>query len=367
MSEKIKILIVDDSSFMRNILGRLLDKDGRFEVVGKAKDGAEGVEMVKSLHPDVVTMDIEMPRMNGIEALKLIMKDCPTPVVMVSSLTKEGATATLEAMDFGAVDFIPKAMDSGATSVLMSSGVLMDKIYAAAKVRMSRSLRQPLVAKAYPAIKPKIETAKKPLDSTPGLRKTFPRLGLPTAKLFIIGSSTGGPRALQSVIPLLPENLRVPVVVAQHMPEHFTGPMAERLNSISKVKVVEAKDGDILEAGTVYIAPGGVHTRVLKGVSSLKLSVNPDKGGECVYKPSVDILTSSATEAVGGAALAMMLTGMGSDGAKGFDKLKGNGGYILAQDEQSCIVYGMPKSVAHIADEVLPLDDMISAVIRLIG
>lgn len=361
MSNKIKLLIVDDSSFMRNILNRLVEKDGRFEVVGKAKDGAEGVEMAKTLKPDVITLDIEMPVMTGIEALKVIMKECPIPIIMVSALTKEGAKSTLEAMEHGAVDFIPKSMEAGGASMLKNSNVLMDKIYTAASARIGISHVRPLpIAR---------ETEKKVVKSTSSastIRKPA-RIGLPGSKIMIIGSSTGGPRALQDILPKLPSTLKVPIVIAQHMPQHFTSPMAERLNSLSNLNIVEGKDGDILKAGSVYIAPGGVHTRVKSHGTGFVLCVKEDTGKECVYRPSVDILASSAAKNISGPTLALMLTGMGSDGAEGFNELKNKNGYILAQDEETSVVYGMPKSVASVADEVLPLENVVSAIVRLIG
>jgi two-component system chemotaxis response regulator CheB len=359
LAEKIKVLVVDDSSFMRSILSRMISKDDRFEVVGQAKDGQEGVELSKTLKPDVITMDIEMPRMTGIEALKVIMKENPTPVVMVSSLTREGATSTLEAMDYGAVDFIPKAMDKGGDdSVLKKSTVLMDKLYAASKARMIRKFSRPPEVK-----RASIQEAVQSTD----IHRTLPKSKLLNTKLLIIGSSTGGPRALQEVVPHLPANLKIPVVIAQHMPAHFTKPMAERLNQISAIKVVEGQDGDLLENGVVYIAPGGLHTRVKKEDGKLILSIKEDSGNECVYKPSVDILASSAADLFGGQVLALMLTGMGSDGAKGFEEIKNKGGYILAQDETTSVVYGMPKSVAPIADEILLLGDVIPVVNRLVS
>lgn len=355
MSGKVKVLIVDDSSFMRSILARMMDKDGRFEVVGKAKDGQEGVELCKSLKPDVVTMDIEMPRMTGIEALKVIMKESPTPVVMVSSLTKEGARSTLDAMELGAVDFIAKAMDEGAGNSLLSrSAVLMDKVYTASKARMVS--RSSLAQRRLPE-----KTAE------PSLKRTLPKTKLHNTKLLVIGCSTGGPRALQEIIPKLSSNLQMPIVIAQHMPAHFTGPMADRLDQISDIKVVEGKEGDVLNPGVVYIAPGGVHTRVVSKGGQLTLSIKEDQGGESVYKPSVDILASSAALAAGGQILALMLTGMGTDGAKGFDEIKNKGGYILAQDETTSVVYGMPKAVAPIADEVLVLGEVIPVITRLVG
>lgn len=364
MSGKVKVLIVDDSSFMRSILSRMMQKDGRFEIVGQAKDGQEGVELAHTLKPDVITMDIEMPRMTGIEALKVIMKDNPTPVVMVSSLTKEGAKATLDAMDYGAVDFIAKAMEEGSgNSLLSKSAILMDKIFEASKARMVRRLTRPTVSTSVS--KNEGVTPATPIVK-PAIRSNLPKSKILNTKLFVIGSSTGGPRALQDVVPQLPENIKFPVVIAQHMPAHFTGPMSERLNQVSKVKVVEGKDGDILENGVVYVAPGGLHTRVVLKDGKLALSVKEDTGNECVYKPSVDILSNSAALSVEGQVVALMLTGMGNDGAKGFQDIKNKGGYILAQDESTSIVYGMPKAVAPFADEVLMLEEIIPVIKRLV-
>lgn len=365
MSKKVKVLIVDDSSFMRSILSRMMHNDGRFEVVGQAKDGVEGVDLSKSLKPDVITMDIEMPRMTGIEALKVIMKENPTPVVMVSSLTKEGAKSTLDAMDYGAVDFIAKAMDEGAGKTLLNkSSILMDKLFVASKARVIKSTSRPALASRD--VKPTI--SQRNLDKKESFTpRSLPKTKLLNTKMLVIGSSTGGPRALQEVIPYLPASLKMPVIVAQHMPAHFTGPMAERLDDISPIKVVEGKDGDILQDGVVYISPGGLHTRVISEDGHLVLSVKEDKGGESVYKPSVDILSESASHVLGGKVLALMLTGMGNDGAKGFADIKNKGGYILAQDESTSVVYGMPKAVASIADEVLMLNEIIPVVNRLVG
>lgn len=360
MSNKVKVLIVDDSSFMRSILARMMQKDGRFEIVGQAKDGQEGVELSKSLKPDVITMDIEMPRMTGIEALKIIMKENPTPVVMVSSLTKEGAQSTLDAMDYGAVDFIAKAMEQGSNNNLLSKSVtLMEKLYQASKARMVRRLSTPSINKEG--------SLSKPLNTiSPTTLKALPKQRLLNTKVLVIGSSTGGPRALQDVVPQLPENIAFPVVIAQHMPGHFTGPMADRLNQVSKVTVVEGQDGDVLKNGYVYIAPGGLHTRVEQKGGQLVLSVKEDTGNECVYKPSVDILADSVAGSVGGQVLALMLTGMGNDGAKGFENIKNKGGHILAQDQTTSIVYGMPKAVAPFADEILTLDEIIPVIKRLV-
>lgn len=387
----IRVLVIDDSAFMRSMLSRMIAKDDRFEVVGQAKNGQEGLELAKSLKPDLVTLDIEMPVMDGLTALKLIMKEAPTRVIMVSSLTTAGAESTLEALENGAVDFIPKAMEGGGQNILQASALLIEKLLAAAGVSVRRSLlRQPSESSTSSALPKKDETSATPArpslveralerkrqedaaaaaasKEAPKPRRLSSVHKLPSAKLIVLGSSTGGPRALQDFLPHLPANLRVPVVIAQHMPAAFTGPMAQRLNSSALTTVVEGQDGDVLKPGHVYIAPGGVHARVVEKGGQLVLSIKEDTGQESVYKPSVDILAQSASDILGGHVLAIMLTGMGSDGSKGFASLKTKGSYVLAQDEETSVVYGMPKSVKDIADEILPLGDIAGVVKRLLS
>lgn len=377
----IKVLIVDDSAFMRNMLNRMVAKDKRFEIVGQAANGKEAIEQVARLKPDIVTLDIEMPVMDGLAALKEIMAKTPLPVVMVSSLTTEGATATLEALDLGAIDFIPKAMDGGAqNNILNASQLLLEKLYAASQAKIGRPslpLRSPQKApqvEQKPARVPRsqirserVEPTEKKEPAAPVRKRPLSSTHrMPSARLMVLGSSTGGPRALQEVLPYIPAHVRVPVVVAQHMPGTFTGPMAERLNSSCLARVVEVKNGDLLKAGTIYIAPGGKHTRVVADGNQLVAKVTEDKG-ESVYKPSVDILADSAVQASGPHTLAVMLTGMGADGAKGFASLKRAGGYVIAQDEETSVVYGMPKAVAPIADEILPIGDIASTIKRLLS
>ena len=353
--DKIRVLIVDDSSFMRNILGRMIEKETRFEVVGKAKNGEEGVAMTLELKPDIVTMDIEMPVMDGMTALSQIMEKCPTPVLMVSSLTEEGAQATLECLEKGAVDFIPKALQDKDRNIFHVSDTLHEKLIAASKAHVGGRIRPsaPVVGKPEPV------KAARP-SSTARMAQ---------AEILVVGSSTGGPKALQSFLPKLPQNLRVPVVIAQHMPANFTAAMAARLDGVCHLNVVEGTHGQEIESGTVYVAPGGLHTRVMKNGSGYVLDISPDKGGESVYHPSVDILADSASEALAGKAVAVMFTGMGSDGAKGFTSLANQGAYVIAQDEETSVVYGMPKSVveAGITKEILPLEDIAPAVIRLLS
>ncbi len=329
MSNLIRVLVVDDSAFMRNALCRNIEKDGRFKVIGTAADGQEGVQKALQLKPDVMTLDVEMPVMNGIEALRAIVARTSIPVVMVSAVTEEGAKTTMEALDIGAVDFIPKA--KGAEHI-------HEKLFAATKANLR--------AKRSIIIQPPVRACATPAPQRNLLREI-------RAKIVVIGSSTGGPQALQTVLSQFPQNLPVPVVIAQHMPAQFTHALAKRLDSICSPKIVEAKDGDTLVNGTVYIGPGGMHLRV----SQTAIRVEPDKG-ESLYKPSVDVLAESAQAAFGKHVLGVMLTGMGNDGMRAFVNLHKAGAYNLVQDEASCVVYGMPRAVADAgcANEILPID-----------
>jgi two-component system chemotaxis response regulator CheB len=327
----IRVLVVDDSPFMRGVLPPKIESDPRFKVVGTAVDGRDAIEKTLALSPDVVTLDIDMPNMNGIDALKEIVRQSTASVIMLSARTEQGAAITLEALALGAVDFIPK-----------SRGVdrIHEKLLAAVEAKTQRSR----VSAPRPTV---VVRPTAPSRAAGGARVN--------AKICIIGSSTGGPQALQAVLSQLPDNLSVPVVVAQHMPPNFTKALAQRLNDTCKPKVVEAEDGMALAKGTVYISPGGMQTRV----TAAELKVTPDQG-ESLYKPSVDVLAESVRSAFGKNVLGVMLTGMGGDGAAEFAKLRKLGGYNISQDQASCVVYGMPRSLVEAggADEVLPLDQI---------
>ena len=331
MPNPIRVLVVDDSAFMRNALSRKIELDNRFKVIGTAVDGRDGFEKTLSLKPDVVTLDVEMPLMNGIEALKAIVSRTKVPVIMVSAVTESGAKTTIEALEIGAVDFIPKTKGS-------DLDFIHEKLLAAVNANLARSSRplQPIARNAPP---PRVV----PLRPQAEIR----------SKIIVIGSSTGGPQALQDVIGQLPPNLPVPIVVAQHMPPQFTLALAKRLDACCPPRVVEARGGEPLVAGTVYIGPGGMHLRV----TQTALKVEPDRG-ESLYKPSVDVLAESALASFGKGVLGVMLTGMGNDGMREFTKMHRAGGYTIAQDQATCVVYGMPRAVveAGAAHEVLPLD-----------
>lgn len=353
MSEQIRVLVVDDSSFMRGALVRMIERDPRFKVIDTAVNGKEGVEKAKALKPDVMTMDVEMPVMTGLEALKEIMATVRTPVIMLSTLTEAGAETTIRALELGAVDFLPKALNDKDNNIFRGADGLYEKLLAAASVANGRKTQ------AVPQV-----VAAAPVAPTPVI-PVAPTVGTLDAKVLLVGSSTGGPKALSSLISKLPARLPVPVVVAQHMPAQFTLALAKRLDETCPVSVVEAKAGEPLMPGKVYIAPGGVHLRV--GVGGI-VEIAEDKG-ESPYKPSVDVLAESVRNVYGKRVLAVMLTGMGNDGTREYVKLKGLGAYVIAQDEQSSVVYGMPRAVLEAGgvSEVLDIERIGPRVCSLLG
>lgn len=350
----VKVLIVDDSAFMRNALTTMLSSDPEIKIVGTARDGLEAIEKIASLKPDIVTMDVEMPRMDGIAALRHIMETSPLPVIMVSSITNEGAKVTLDALDFGAVDFIPKNLSELSVNIVKIKEILVDKI--------KHIARKGLVKKPpRPAVRP---YAPKPVEPPPPVpvRTTGER----RVGIVAIGTSTGGPKALQEIIPKLPKEFPVPIVIAQHMPPNFTGPFAERLNQLSRITVKEAAEGDVLRPGLALVAPGRGHMRVTrKRTLETVVSISEFKD-DFIYRPSVDALMLSVAEFFPGRALGVILTGMGNDGLKGLVALKRTGGRIFAQNEETCVVYGMPKAVvdAGITDKVLSLEEIAGEIVN---
>ncbi len=341
MTECIRVLVVDNSAFMRKALSREIGLDPRFEVVGAACDGREGVLMALDLKPDVITLDVEMPVQSGLEFLQELSAQSSAAVIMVSSATEAGAKTTLEALALGAIDFIPKNQ---------CKSLLHEKLLAAASVRAKRMMG--------PARQPPQNGHAEAAAGYPALPKTF------SPKAIVIGSSTGGPQALAELFNNLAHPLPAPVFIAQHMPRPFTAALARRLSARSGHCAVEAADGDAIASGTVYVAPGGLQMRVKDG----RISVRPD-AGESVYQPSVDILAASVCESYGASVLAIMLTGLGRDGAREFTKLKNAGGWTIAQDGPSCTVFGMPKSVidAGGACEVIPLKSIAPRVFDILS
>jgi two-component system chemotaxis response regulator CheB len=368
MPTPIRVLVVDDSAFMRAALRRNIEADPRFKVIDTAADGRQAVEKALRLKPDVVTLDVEMPVMNGLEALKVLVEKSTIPVVMFSAVTESGTKITMDALELGAVDFIPKAQGAELIHEKLLAAVCANPALRGAAARAqairNRQKSQPGTKSAQFRFKEPQKSSTSEPSPPPLQRRTpfqqpsaAPRRDISyirvPAKIVVIGSSTGGPQALQEVIHQIPAELPVPVVIAQHMPAQFTSALAKRLNECCPPKVVEAQHGTPLEKGTVYIGPGGMHLRVTQN----EIHVDDSKG-ESLYKPSVDVLARSVLESFGKNALGIMLTGMGNDGMAEFVNLHKAGAYTVAQDQATCVVYGMPRAVveAGAADEVLPLD-----------
>ncbi|WP_454255332.1 protein-glutamate methylesterase/protein-glutamine glutaminase [Pseudomonas sp. Marseille-Q8238] len=355
----VKVLVVDDSGFFRRRVSEILSADPNIQVVGTATNGREAIDQALALKPDVITMDYEMPMMDGITAVRNIMQRCPTPVLMFSSLTHEGARVTLDALDAGAVDYLPKNFEDISRNPDKVKALLCEKVHTIARSNRRYSAYNPPVpatvsstastvarSTAAPTVRPASSAG-----STGGAapkRKAY--------KLVAIGTSTGGPVALQRVLTQLPANFPTPLVLIQHMPAAFTKAFAERLDKLCRISVKEAEDGDVLRPGLALLAPGGKQmmidargaVRILPGDERLN------------YKPCVDITFGSASKSFNDKVLAVVLTGMGADGREGARLLKQSGSQVWAQDEASCVIYGMPMAVvkANLADAVYGLEDI---------
>ncbi len=389
----IRVVIADDSAFMRMVLSDMFKKQSDFEVVGLAVNGKEAVEKVKALSPDLVTMDVNMPVMDGLQALEAIMKECPTPVLMFSSLTQEGAKATIKALSLGAVDFISKVGGSISKVDTVEDEILAKaRIAAHARGVMRRGVAPSPPPSPKPAPSP--EPAPPPTPSAPTMRRISlptrkgytpppspppltprpkPSAPIPAAspkggtgrKLVVLGCSTGGPKALQTVVAGLPRNLPCGVLIVQHMPPGFTKSLAERLNEISQISVKEAENHDMIKAGQVYIAPGNYHMTVSNSGREILLNQDPPIG---TLRPAADVLFKSAAP-LGRDIVSVILTGMGSDGALGMTEIKKTGGYVIAESEETAIVYGMPKAVVDLglADEIKPLQNIAGAIVSAVS
>ncbi|MBU0632758.1 chemotaxis response regulator protein-glutamate methylesterase [bacterium] len=338
----IRVLIVDDSATARAVLSEILESDSSIEVVGTASDAYIARDKIVELKPDVVCLDVEMPRMDGITFLKKLMHYMPVPVIMVSSLTQSGAKTTLEALEAGAVDFVPKPHSYIYDGKDEMKDELLSKIKTAAKVKvLKKELINPRQA------------------NTTSLAET-------TNKILAIGASTGGTEALKEVLMGLPRNAPGTIIV-QHMPANFTAPFAQRLNSLCAMEVREAKNGDSITPGVVLVAPGDYHMVVRRSGARYYVEIG---SGEKVsgHRPSVDVLFNSVAKIAGSNAIGVILTGMGADGAKGLLAMKNAGAKTIGQDESSCVVYGMPK-IAHdmgAVDKQVPLGKIANAILSLI-
>lgn len=411
----IRVIIADDSSFMRKVLSDVFNEEPDFEVVGTAVNGKDAVNQVLRLKPDLVTMDVLMPEMDGIKALQMIMEEHPVPVIMISSLTKKDADETIRALQYGAVDFITKTGGS-ISRVDTIKDEILDKARNAAKAKVKKiAINNNILGKKQEAenlkrinILERQSTAKttrgigttsivasrlKPTAHVTATSRTSSLLSQRSSvtdkiakrenpllkmrqssgaasggrnKLVVLGTSTGGPKALQYVVPKLPADMPCGMVIVQHMPAGFTKSLAERLNDISSVKVKEAEDMEPILPGYVYIAPGDYHMEITGSGSQRVISLNqkPPLGA---HRPAVDIMFDSVVQ-YGGDVVSVILTGMGCDGAAGMKKIKKAGGYIIAESQETCVVYGMPKAVvdAGIADEVLPVQDIAEAIMNAV-
>ncbi|MCW8848618.1 MAG: chemotaxis response regulator protein-glutamate methylesterase [Melioribacteraceae bacterium] len=346
MQNQINVLVVDDSAFMRKSLTLLLESDPSIKVIDTAIDGLMAIEKIKKLKPDLVTLDIEMPRMDGLTALGKIMKECPTPVLMVSSLTLEGADVTLKALELGAVDFIPKEMSFVSVSITSIKEELVSKVKAIYKNKsvMSKVSKLNFTGLNKASVSSKSE-------------KYLPKMNY---RALALGISTGGPISLQKVVPLFSNKINIPIFIVQHMPPKFTASLADRLNSLSELEVKEASNNEIVRNGVVYIAPGGFHMTLKKdNLSNIQIAIS-EQPDNVLHRPSVDVMLDSVLSVYGKYTLGVIMTGMGKDGLEGIKKLKASGGYCIAQDEDSSVVYGMPRAIVNngLADIVASLEDI---------
>ena len=345
-ADKIRVLVVDDSAFIRRAIIKMFENSAEIQIIDVAADGEMAIELIKKHRPDVVTLDVQMPILDGLTALERIMRECPTPVIMLSSITGKGGDKTLKALELGAVDFIDKASAGGPMDFAGIARELTGKIMVAAGINLD---------KLTPQIQKKAAAA---------ATTAFPPAG--DIEAVLIGTSTGGPPALQTILGKLPADFPCPVLIVQHMPVGFTASLAERLDRISRARIKEAIHGETLRPGTVYIAPGGRHLKIVRSGAELHVRLD-DEPEQSLHRPSVDVLLESAATACGSKCLAFILTGMGKDGAVGAQLLKKTGGKVIVEAEETAIVFGMPKAVldAITVDGVIPLYQVAACMITM--
>lgn len=376
---KIRVLVTDDSAFMRKVISDILSEDPDVEVIDRAKNGLECIEKCRKLHPDVVTLDIEMPVMDGLQALEKLMSTNPLPVVMISSLTKEGADATIRALELGAFDFVTKPSGPISLDIHKVADRLIQCVKAAALAKRRKKIggtgvlprtlpmKEQAVPKTVQPAKPATPPVPTPAPaavSTPSV----PRRSGPSNKLVVLGTSTGGPKALQKVLTAIPENFPAPIAIVQHMPAGFTKSLAQRLDSLSQIRVTEVQEGEVLQPGTAYIAPGGYHFEVRQGSGKLYAHLTQEEP-RAGHRPSVDVLFESVSRLTNIDKWAIIMTGMGNDGTKGLQLMKQTGAVTsIVEDESTCVVFGMPRAAiqAGVADNVVPLDNIPEVLCKLL-
>ena len=365
----IRVLIVDDSGFFRRRLTEILDSDPLIEVIETAVDGKDAVEKARLCRPDVITMDIEMPVMNGIDATREIMRQRAVPIIMFSSLTHDGAQATLDALEAGATDFLPKRFDDISNDKAEARNILCSRIKAMvspARLRPPASATRTPVTPTTPAAtnRPAVTPVRQSLapkttpPSTSRVSKTNKAFQPADYDLVAIGTSTGGPVALQEVLTQLPASFSLPLLLVQHMPAAFTEAFAARLNQQCKIEVREAKNGDELKPGVALLAPGGKQMKLDKRAGRLLIKIEEETNPLQNYKPCVDVTFESVSQALDKRVLGIILTGMGADGSVSCKAMQSKGASIWAQDEASSVIYGMPAAVADIAEQILPMKEI---------
>ena len=357
---QINVLVVDDSAFMRRAITTIIDAEADMKVMATARSGEEAITKALQLNPDVITMDVEMPGMGGLEAVRQIVADHRIPIIMCSSLTHEGAETTFRALELGAVDFIAKP-DAAYVNINDVARDLVAKIRAVS--RRGAQPAQPIVHAPPVVERPTIVEPLAPPRPVPAR----PRFAT-HYECVAIGTSTGGPVALSHVVPMLPGNFPLPILIVQHMPMGFTRPLADRLNAQSKLSVHEAVNGMHMQPGTALVVPSGKQVALRRTGSETEVRLNDDDGSS-LHVPSVDVMMTQIADVYGRAAIGVILTGMGQDGVKGLRRLKERGGYVVGQNEATCVVYGMPRAAAKegLVDREAPLDDIAQILIELSG
>jgi two-component system, chemotaxis family, protein-glutamate methylesterase/glutaminase len=350
---KIRVLVTDDSLFMRAAIKKLLERDGRFEVVGEAKDGKDAIDKVRALRPDVCTMDFNMPVLDGISALREIMRTRPTPVVMLSAHTREGARETIDALREGAVDFVTKPSGEVSAELGEVAPILIAKLVAASQAKLAPP------AQTSSALAPLATPAR-------NLNTTIPPFGSPLAygmRVVVVAVSTGGPAALSRLLPAIPAESPLALLIVQHLPAGFTGPLADRLDGMSPFTVREAVDGDRATPGMALIAPGDRHLDIHSD-GRLHVVEGPEVNG---VRPAADITMRAAARLYGRRCVGVVMTGMGRDGADGIRAIKEAGGQTLVQDQASSVIYGMPRAALETGcvDQTLPLDRLADALCHI--